>query len=153
MPKPFSLEILKLNIANILKTRKELKESIIENSFVEARLASEENNDDDFLKKLMEAIDKNIEDVDFDVEKLSQILGVSKSTLYNSVKSLTSKSIGGLIRSVRLKKAAQLLSSSNLNVIQVMEKVGIQSQSHFTKSFRKEFGVTPSQFIKDLSSN
>ncbi len=151
--KPFSLEFLKLNVANILKSRKELKENIIENSFAEARLASEENSDDEFLRKLMDTIDDNIEDVDFDVEKLSQILGVSKSTLYTLVKTLTSKSIGGLIRSVRLKKAAQLLASSDLNAIQVMEKVGIQSQSHFTKSFRKEFGVTPSQFIKNLGSN
>ena len=97
-------------------------------------------------------IDENIEDVDFDVDKLSRLLGISKTKLYTSVKELTSESIGTLIRNIRLKKAAQILSSTDLNIIQVMDKVGIQSQSHFTKSFRKEFGVTPSQFKKKVVS-
>ncbi len=150
IPKPFSLDVLRLHIYNLLKNKQELKEKIVENSFEEARKITTEKCKNKFLKQVIDTIDENIEDVDFDVSRLSEILGVSKSTLYNSVKSLTSESIGVLIRKIRLKKAAQILSNSDLNIIQVMDKVGIQSQSHFTKSFKKEFGKTPSEFKRSL---
>jgi signal transduction histidine kinase/ligand-binding sensor domain-containing protein/DNA-binding response OmpR family regulator len=150
IPKPFSLDVLKLNVFNILKSRKELKEMIVVNTFEEARKVTSENSDDKFIKLLMDTIDENIEDVNFDVEKLSKLLGYSKSSLYTAVKSITSESIGSMIRTIRLKKAAQILSSSDLSIIQVMEKVGMQSQSHFTKSFKKQFGVNPSEFKAGL---
>lgn len=85
-----------------------------------------------------------------DIDALCKILGISKTKLYTKVKELTNESIGSMIRTIRLKKAAQMLSSKGLNTVQVVDKVRIQSQSHFTKSFNKEFGKTPSEFVKGL---
>jgi YesN/AraC family two-component response regulator len=151
--KPFSMEVLHLTIINMLRTRKQVKETALENTFEEARKNVKGNTEDEFLRKVIDCIDDNIEDVDFDVVKLCSLLGISKTKLYTKIKGVTSESIGGLIREIRLKKAAQLLSSTDFNIIQVMDKVGIQSQSHFTKSFKKQFGVTPSEFVKDLNKN
>ncbi|MGM8361849.1 hybrid sensor histidine kinase/response regulator transcription factor [Flavobacterium sp. ARAG 55.4] len=149
--KPFSMEVLHLTVLNMLRTRKQLKETTIENTFEEARKSVKGDIEDEFLKEVINCIDNNIEDVDFDVVKLCSLLGISKTKLYAKIKEVTSESIGGLIREIRLKKAAQLLSSTDMNIVQVMDKVGIQSQSHFTKSFKKQFGVTPSEFVKNLN--
>jgi len=151
--KPFSMEVLHLTILNMLRTRKQVKETTLENTFEEARKNVKGNSEDEFLRKVIDCIDENIEDVDFDVVKLCNLLGISKTKLYTKIKGVTSESIGGLIREIRLKKAAQLLSSTDFNIIQVMDKVGIQSQSHFTKSFKKQFGVTPSEFVKELNKD
>lgn len=151
--KPFSMEVLHLTILNILKTRKQLKETTLENTFEEARKSIKGDIEDVFLKDVIDCIDDHIEDVDFDVVKLCNLLGISKTKLYTKIKEVTTKSVGGLIREIRLKKAAQILSSTDLNIIQVMDKVGIQSQSHFTKSFKKQFGVTPSEFVKNLKGD
>ena len=150
--KPFSMEVLHLTVLNMLRTRKQLKEKTLENTFEEARKNVKGDIEDEFLKEVINCIDANIEDVDFDVVKLCSILGISKTKLYAKIKEVTSESIGGLIREIRLKKAAQLLSSTDMNIVQVMDKVGIQSQSHFTKSFKKQFDVTPSEFVKNLNT-
>ncbi len=152
LSKPFSLEVLHLTILNVLKSRKQIKQAAIENTFEEARKNVKGNTEDEFLKKVINCIDDNIDDVNFDVVKLCKLLGISKTKLYTKIKEVTSESVGGLIRSIRLKKAAQILSSTDLNIIQVMDKVGMQSQSHFTKSFKKQFGVTPSEFVKNLNT-
>ncbi|WP_141384656.1 hybrid sensor histidine kinase/response regulator transcription factor, partial [Flavobacterium flevense] len=150
--KPFSMEVLHLTVLNMLRTRKQLKEATLKNTFEEARKNVKGDIEDEFLKEVIDCIDNNIEDVDFDVVKLCSLLGISKTKLYAKIKEVTSESIGGLIREIRLKKAAQLLSSTDMNIVQVMDKVGIQSQSHFTKSFKKQFDVTPSEFVKNLNN-
>ena len=75
---------------------------------------------------------------------------MSRTKLYGKVKAVTDKSIGEFIRGMRLRKAAQMLASEEVSVAEVMYKVGIQSQSYFTKSFKKEFGKTPSRYVKEL---
>ena len=76
---------------------------------------------------------------------------MSRTKLYGKIKALTGKPIGDFIRSLRLKKAAQILASEDISVVQAMYRVGIQSQSYFTKSFKKEFGKTPARFVQELS--
>ena len=152
LPKPFNLELLHLTVLNLLKSRKFIKESNIEKTFEEARKNVQGNIENEFLKDVINCIDDNIDNVDFDVVSLCKLMGMSKTKLYTKLKDVTTESVGSLIRNIRIKKAAQILSSTDLNVIQVMDKVGIQSQSHFTKSFKKQFGVTPSEFVKNLKN-
>jgi AraC-like DNA-binding protein len=69
--------------------------------------------------------------------------------LYNKIQSLTGQPVGEFIRKIRLKRAAQIIVSEDVNIVEVMERVGIQSQSYFTKAFKKEFGKTPTKFLHD----
>ena len=69
---------------------------------------------------------------------------------HQKIKSVTGQSIGEFVRTLRLKKAAQLMTQQDISLTDVMYSVGIQTQSYFTKAFKKEFGKTPSQFLKDL---
>jgi AraC-like DNA-binding protein len=75
---------------------------------------------------------------------------MSRTKLYQKIKALTGQSIGEFIRTIRLKKAAYIMTHEDLPLSEVMYRIGIQTQSYFTKAFKKEFGKTPSQFIQEL---
>ena len=94
--------------------------------------------------------DANLEDSEFDVEKICRTMGISRTVLYDKVTAITGKSVGEFIRKMRLETAAKILVTENLPVNLVMDRVGIQSPSYFSKAFKKEFGKTPSQYLTDF---
>ena len=102
--------------------------------------------DERFLKRVYEIVEKYIEDPDFDVQIFSSELGMSRAQLYRKIDAVSGQSVHEFIRIVRLKKAAELLTSSNIPVSEIVSKVGFNSFAYFTKSFREYFGVTPSKY-------
>lgn len=150
LSKPFSIEVLKISIQNIIQNRKDLTHRIVENTFEEAHSISNNLKDSEFIKKITNIINENIELNEFDVSMLSNLLGMSRTKVYNKVKEVTGKAAGEIIREIRVKKAASLLASEDISVSQAMYRVGIQSQSYFTKIFKKEFGKTPTKFVQEL---
>ncbi|HCS87783.1 MAG TPA: hypothetical protein DIW30_05115 [Bacteroidales bacterium] len=78
-------------------------------------------------------------------------MGMSRRKLFSFIKDNTGKSIIEYIRSYRMSTAAKLLLEQNLTILDVMERVGISSQSYFVKSFKAEFGDTPSDFVAKMS--
>ena len=107
-----------------------------------------------FLKKVNEAIQSHISDPNFKVEMLAKEMAMSRTQLYRKLKILTQKSPQKYLRFTRLEKAKKLLQSkdSTYNVSEVCYLVGFASQSHFTRSFHKEFGFNPSDFIKSTTT-
>ena len=150
-PKPFSVDELEAIIENQLAARRQLKTQSLQDAFSEAREIVVEGEDKAFLLRLQEVIGAHLEDPEFDISKLSMAMGVSRTNLYNKVKELTDTSVGDIIRRQRLLKAAEIMSTENISMVQVMYRIGFQSQSHFTKAFKKEFGKSPLQFVKSLS--
>lgn len=102
------------------------------------------------LDKLTRLIDERM-DRHIDIDMLAREMGMSRRKLFDFVKNNTGKSIIEYIRSYRLSTAAKLLFETNLTVLEVMDKVGIESQSYFVKSFKKEFGDTPADFVAKMS--
>jgi AraC-like DNA-binding protein len=88
-----------------------------------------------------------------DVEYICTQMGMSKTKLYQKLKGITGQSIGEFVRTTRLKKAVQIMSEEDVSLTDVMYRVGIQTQSYFTKAFKKEFGKTPSQFLQEMKTN
>ncbi|MEZ4992708.1 MAG: response regulator [Saprospiraceae bacterium] len=148
--KPVNIRMLQATIQNIIHSRSKLRELYVKNAFSKAREMAVNEKEKSFMENLVQIVEDNIENNDFDVDQLCREIGMSRTKLYNKVKNITGKSVGELIRSLRLKRAAQLLASEDVSVIQVMFRVGIQSQSYFAKAFKKEFNKTPSQFVKEL---
>ena len=103
-----------------------------------------------FLKKVNAVIQSHISDPDFKVDTLANAMALSRTQLFRKVKGLTQMSPQRYLRFVRLEKAKKLLQSKekDLNVSEVCYNVGFASKSHFTRSFRKEFGFNPSEFVK-----
>ena len=103
-----------------------------------------------FLRKVNAVINSHISDPDFKVDNLASAMALSRTQLFRKVKGLTQMSPQRYLRFVRLEKAKQLLQSKekDLNVSEVCYSVGFAGKSHFTRSFQKEFGFNPSEFMK-----
>ena len=108
-----------------------------------AKVQSEAEGKDDFLKRLYECISENIHNKVLSVDWLTNVMNMSRPTLYRKIKSLTNQTPNELIGSARLQQAAILMASANYKVFEVAEMVGFYSSSSFCKAFLKKYKVTP----------
>ena len=138
--KPFSSELLLVRINNLLKSRMKLK-----NLFGHQETKTPE---DPFLLKFRNYIEANLTDSDLNVETIGAELGLSRVQLYRKIKALTGQSPVELLRTARLNKGRQLLQTTGKTVSEVAYEVGFTAPSYFTKCFKDEFGISPS----DVSS-
>lgn len=144
--KPIDFNLLLMSIRNIFKQQQNLREYYAKNYYVDSAELSANSHDNIFLKKLVKIIDKSLNQPNIDVNFIASQLMMSRSKLYSKIKMLTDKSIVEFILNYRLRKAARLIIEQDMSMYQIMEEIGIKSQSYFTNSFKKEFGKTPSAF-------
>ena len=137
--KPFSSELLLARINNLLKSRLKLKTLI-----AAASVPAEPAITDPFLIKFRDFIEKNLTDSELNVETIGAEFGLSRVQLYRKIKALTGQSPVELLRTTRLLKGRQLLQSSNKSVSEVAYEVGFTAPAYFTKCFKDEFGISPS---------
>ncbi|MFD1257839.1 two-component regulator propeller domain-containing protein [Mucilaginibacter terrae] len=147
LTKPFNFEILLSKLKNILLQQELMRSTYKKQVELNPTEIVLESPDEKFVQKALQVIEQNISNTEFSVEELSSEMYMSRVTLYKKCLALTGKSPVELIRSVRLKRAAQLLSNDYLTVSQVCYKVGFKSQKYFTKSFKAEFGILPSTYV------
>ena len=143
--KPFDPEVLLLKISNRLKSRSRFRRE-----FAETRERSMDSQaigqqDQEFLSRLMLAIDEHYANPSFGVKNLVQMMGMSHSVLLRKVKSLTGKSINELIVMIRLEKAHEVLRSGNHPVKEVAYQVGFSDPKYFSTRFRKKYDCSPSE--------
>lgn len=148
--KPFSIELLKANIANLFKNRE-----IAYNQFANSPLAHFNSTvvnriDQDFMDELHNTVMESIADQDLNIESLTMLMHTSKSTLYRKVKANTGLNINEYIKICRLKKAAELLATNKHRINEVAYLTGFSSPSYFATSFQKQFQISPSAFVKNL---
>jgi len=146
MTKPFNFEILLSKIRNILSQQEYMRKTYQKQ--VEATPTEEhvDSPDELFIKKVLLLIDNNISNPNFSVEELSDDMFVSRYTLYKKILMMTGKTPNELVRSMRLKRAAQLLTTGHLTISQIGHKVGFKSQKYFVKAFKAEFSTIPSRY-------
>ncbi len=144
--KPFTFEILESRIRNLLAQQKVLQMRFQKQIEVNPAEVTVTPVDEKFLEQALGVIEKNINNPEFTVEDLSRGMFMNRVTLYRKVLSLTGKTPIELIRSIRLKRAAQLLEKSGMSVAEIAYEVGFNSPKHFSKFFKEEFGVLPSQY-------
>jgi ligand-binding sensor domain-containing protein/signal transduction histidine kinase/DNA-binding response OmpR family regulator len=148
--KPLSMELLLLTIHNTLEQRRKSKERFLKDYYYEAKELVNSSKDKEFMDNLLTRIEGHLMNPDFDISVLTSSMGMSKTNLYQKIKQLTGQSTGDFIRTIRLKKAAYIMTHEDVPISEVILRIGIQTQSYFTKAFKKEFGKTPSQFLQDL---
>lgn len=147
---PLHIDLLLVTIRNIFERDLKLKLKYTEHALTAETKPIPIAKDKPFLKKLWDVIDQNIEDPSLDVDFLCQHLYVSRTKLYQKVKSNSDQSVGELIRKVRLKKAVQLMIYEDMAMNEVVERIGFQSSSNFSRAFKREYGKPPLQFIQHL---
>lgn len=144
--KPFSLEILMVQIANLLESRDKLRETFLENPFMGANAIVHSKSDEEFIKKLHAIVEENLDNSDFIVEDIAEQFNMSRASFYRKIKGFLNLTPNEYIRVERLKKAAQLLREKNYKVNEICYMVGFSSPSYFSKCFQQQFGVLPKDF-------
>ncbi|HTI58274.1 two-component regulator propeller domain-containing protein [Mucilaginibacter sp.] len=148
MTKPFNFEILLSKIKNILSQQEHMRKTYQKQVDVTPTEVQVDSPDELFIKKVLLLIDNNISNPNFSVEELSDDMFVSRYTLYKKILMMTGKTPNELVRSMRLKRAAQLLGTGHLTILQIGHKVGFKSQKYFVKAFKAEFNVIPSRYAE-----
>ena len=105
--------------------------------------------DEKFLKQALEIVEKHMDDPEFSVEDFSREMYMNRVTLYRKILSITGKTPIEFIRSIRLKRAAQLLEKSGMSIAEIAYEVGFNNPKNFTKSFKEEFKMLPSQYASN----
>ncbi len=147
LTKPFHIKHLNAVIESITENRLKLQKkyrSIFDLNNSQIQIVSP---DDKFISKTKQIIEKNISNADFNVQHLSAEVGVSRAGLYRKVKSLMNISVNSLIKYIRIKRAAQILTQSNLYISEVAFEVGFNDVSYFRKCFREIYQMTPSEYV------
>ncbi|WP_446050486.1 ATP-binding protein, partial [Zobellia laminariae] len=148
--KPFDMELLQLTLSNILKQRDQLRRQFTRNITLQPTEITVTSVDESFLQTAIEIVEKHMMNTDFNVEMLVKEMGYSRSNLYMKFKEITGLSSSEFIRNIRLKRAVQLFEQSDLSVKEIMYKTGFNTASYFSKCFKKQFGVIPSEYVSKL---
>jgi DNA-binding response OmpR family regulator/anti-sigma regulatory factor (Ser/Thr protein kinase) len=148
--KPFDSEVLVARIHNLLNSREELKKRYENNKWKEVENAN--SVELGFLNKVEVTVLAMIPTGNLNVLDLSKELGFSRTSLYRKVKSLTGLSINQLIRSIKLKRAAHILVSEDMNVSEVAFSLDFTDLTYFRNVFKKQYGMMPSEYMKTHKS-
>ncbi|MBO5630382.1 MAG: response regulator, partial [Aeriscardovia sp.] len=147
MPKPFDLRKLQLHIVQLLNKRKAIEQNTrIESITSVSNEESALTNDEELMERVVSLINSNMHSEEFNVTKLSDLLCMDQKQLYRKLKQLTGETPVSFIRKQRLQRAATMLKQNRFTVSEVMYQVGFSSASYFTKSFIKEYGVSPKEY-------
>lgn len=147
--KPFNAKIIKARIESLLENREKLRSHLLNKvRFEPASLDGENDLDTEnaFINRALLLVENNLDNSLFGIETMMDDLNMSQSTLYRKIKSLTGLSLSAFIRSVRLKKAANLILHSDLNLSQIAYEVGFNDYKYFKISFKKQFDCLPSKY-------
>lgn len=156
--KPFNPEVLRAKVKRLMRSRVELKQiytklltsaaskTVSEEKVDETNITTENKSDDPLIEKIVELVSSNLQNPDFNVKSLADMLCMSQPTLYRKVKQITGFTIIELVRGVRLKEAAELLKTKKYGIQEVSEMVGYNDVPTFRKHFVALYGTTPSTF-------
>jgi signal transduction histidine kinase/ligand-binding sensor domain-containing protein/DNA-binding response OmpR family regulator len=148
LTKPFDPGLLKAKVDNLLSLRKSLRERYSREMVLKPSDIIVASPDEKFLKRLISLIEKNIAKEDLDVDFLSHNLAISRTQLYRKIGALTDMTPKEFVKDIRLKRAAQLLSSSSLHISEIAYSIGFGDVAYFRRCFKDRFGSSASEFRK-----
>ena len=143
--KPFDLSVLKVRIRNILQNRQHLRETVLAMDAQPEETDYTSQLDKEFLDKVMKVIEEELSDSEFSINDFCRMLGMSRTSVYNKIKTLTGQGPNDFIRIVRLNKAKELLVSRKYSIGEVANMVGFSDPKYFSTCFKKQFGTSPSK--------
>ena len=153
MEKPFSIELLTAQVSNLLKSRELLNKTYLEKKpFAPVASLAVSQVDDIFLHKLNDYLEENLSNEALSVEMLADTMGMSTSSLYRKVKGLSGLSPNDFIRIARLKKAILLMQNGENRISEIAFQVGFSSPAYFSTCFQKQYGKTPSEYLKQAGT-
>ncbi|MBN2274133.1 MAG: response regulator [Bacteroidales bacterium] len=149
--KPFSRDLLLVRIRNLIVSRIKFREHYRVRFLSEPEYVQVESKVEKFISKAIHAVEMHIADPQYNVEQFAGELGISPVQLYRKLTSLIGQSPAEFIRMVRLKRAAKMLEESiekDINVSEVAYSLGFANHSHFSQLFKKQFGISPTDYAR-----
>ncbi|PSL34047.1 two component regulator with propeller domain [Dyadobacter jiangsuensis] len=146
IPKPFSIQLLELNVRNLLASRKLMQQKYSRQITLQPQNVVIESLDEQFLSRIVAITEELMDNPDFGVAMLTEKIGMSQSVLYKKLKAVTDLSVNDFLKSIRLKRAAQLLRQQKMTIYEVAYAVGYDDRKYFSREFKKQFGKTPTEY-------
>ena len=148
--KPFRMGDLQLRIDSIIRNRERIRKKFSSQTDFKVEEQHYSSPDEIFIQKAIDCVKQHLDDSDFDREQFASAMCVSSSTLYNKLRALTGQSVTGFINSIRLKEACRILRQQpDIKMTELSMEVGFNTPKYFTKLFKKEFGMLPSEYISE----
>ena len=149
--KPFNMDILRRTIINLINSHRLLqlkygRNDVLEEQVEEVRMKSP---DEKLLERVMATINSHLNDSDLSVDLVAEEVGISRVHLHRKMKELTGQTPHDFIRNLRLKQAANLLANQGMNVTEVMYACGFSNSASFSTLFKKFYGVSPREYMKE----
>lgn len=147
LTKPFSIQKLKIIIDNLLALQYSMRQKFSQQLSIQPSAIEVESSDDEFLQKALLIFEKNLTNSDFNVNTFAAEIGMSTPVFYKKINALTGLTVNNFMKSIRLKRAMQLLEKKAGNISEIAYMVGFNDSKYFSKEFRKQFGKSPSNYI------
>lgn len=152
LTKPVNIQLLELTIRNLVNAREQMRQKYGRHITLEPQKTVVNTVDERFIHKLIQITEQHMSNPEFGVDMLTVEVGMSAPVLYKKLKALTNMSVNDFTKSIRMKKAAQLLQHGHLNINEVAYEVGFDDRRYFSREFKKVFGLNPSEYAKGTSS-
>lgn len=153
LTKPFSAKELRATVKNLIQQREQLRKRFSKSTVIRPSEVTSISVDQEFLGKILSTIESHFEDEQFSVEKLAEHVKMSITQLNRKLKALIDQPPGQLIRSFRLQRAADLLEKNAGTISEICFKVGFSDNAYFSRAFKKQFGVSPSEYPDQVKGN
>ena len=149
--KPFEPDELRARIKNLIEQRKRLHEHFKKHGLFDIEEKNVTPVDQKFLHRAFEIINNQLSNTAFNVELFSKNLAMSRSVVHKKIVSLTGEPPVEFIRSIRLKKAAELIQKKFGNLSEIALEVGFNNPAYFSECFKKQYGVSPLQYQRNFN--
>ena len=149
--KPFNMDILRRTIINLIHTHQMLRLKYGRNDDLEKKVddVQIQSPDDKLMERVMHVINKNIGNAELSVDDIAEEVGISRVHLHRKMKELTGQTPHDFIRNIRLKQAANLLTTQNMNITEVMYACGFNNPASFSTIFKKFYGMSPREYMNE----
>lgn len=146
--KPFERELLAATVHSILQTRDNLRNYFLNEVTLRKNDLRVSGEYKQFVEKCMAIVEANLDNEDFTIKVLAREIGMSYSSVYKKIRQVSGESLRGFVRFIRLRKAAELMINTSLNINEIGFQVGINDVKYFREQFNKLFGMNPSEYIR-----
>jgi signal transduction histidine kinase/ligand-binding sensor domain-containing protein/DNA-binding response OmpR family regulator len=146
--KPFEKELLKARVVSLLKKRNSLQQYFYNEITLQQNDGKVSVEYREFLEKCIRIVEEHLDDETFSIKTLTIEMGMSRSSLYRKVNSVSGQSIIGFIRFIRLRKAAGLMIDTENNITEIASMTGFNDIKYFRAQFSQLFGMNPSEYIR-----
>jgi signal transduction histidine kinase/DNA-binding response OmpR family regulator len=144
--KPFNMQELQARVFNLIEQRKKLVQKYDKHIVVQPHEITVTPLDERLIQRVIQAVEKNLDDSSFSTDKMSEEVGMSRTNLHKKLKAITGLATSEFIQDFRLRRAAQLIEKKADSISQIGYMVGFNDKSYFTKCFKKKFGKVPSEW-------